>query len=855
MPDTHAKKTVNQTNLQALIAEIDSFLAAPALPEPEQQRQTLQQVKSYLVGLEGSNHVFLPDGIAQQISQSVITSINSNLTESFEKLQQELDGFYHHRNFLLQEIENLETKQQKIIADLASTLEQQINKIKNLGLTLQGNNQETATERINNLIELQNSVDKFIVNFDSTFRTVFDTLERDLQEYKKSISSGIEDLYNLGQQSYFNAKDNDDLGQNTNSSQLINKVSEVANIIDQEETQSSSPTEQVPKIQEDLTKPTILEEKKFYDLPSSKVTRKQIVNPDIETIKALTDIIDPEAHFKEETVKELWYLGIDFGTVGMAAVLFQARLQGHKCIPLQQCPIYWSYKCNDQYDSTFRLPTAVYSRHPNSPFILGILASETDKEKGFVLENFKPYLDLVPLADQKPFPWQNSLDENEEFPSLAWVQQAIEELLGTLTPIRAKDGAESELYDITIDAIGLSREILNDALNKLGGIVFSCPVDWSDTYRFNLRETLLKTGLVGDAGQIFFLEEPLANLLAHLPISAEYLNDSEENISTTLVINAGATKTELVLTELPENLQQLSYGDMRFSSWNYGEHFLTQDIICHLLYSQWMLQLYPSLSNVDLELPAVGETEIEKRQKLGLYLQSTTLGKSLVKAAEMVKTILQDREEFTSQVGIQNWTVKRQELEQKVTQIVLEKLFSHINQLLQLGQKSPEEITQIICSGGMSIGLGAILSDYLKTRFPNATLIQDGEEDNNLSIATGLSRLPLFPLILDRPRHQYGDYFLLLEMLETLPSKPFTLEEMLRLLQRRGVNIRVCGDRIFSILEGKLPLKTEFAPFTKGENNCYHTDAGHCEKLRQYFQHLLPQTQQKFTEPLVANLA
>ena len=896
MLDTHAKKTVTQTNLQALIAEIDSFLSAPSLPEPEQQRQILQQVRHYLVSLENSNTAFPTDEIVRQISQSIIASVNSNLSQSFEKLQQELDGFHHHRDFLLQEIEQLETKQQQLISELTATFEQQVNQVRNFEISLQENNQQTTADRIANLIQLQETVDQILMSFDATFRTVFETLERDLEGYQKSLSQGLENIHNLGQKSEVTVRNYvGNLGEQLEQPiidsplpsketpsiqtyqeihkeeskfpEIIPETREIQTEI-QTETQIKTddyPQEEVaipalPTIEEEiLTKPTILEEKKFHNLPTAKIGKKQILNPDIETIKALTDIIDPEAHFKEEKTKELWYLGIDFGTVGMAAVLFHSRVQGHKCIPLQQCPIYWSYKYNEQYNSTFRLPTDVYSRHPSSPFLLGILASETDKEKGFVLENFKPYLDLIPLADQEPFPWQPLLDKGEEFLSLAWVQQAIQELFGTLSPIKIDNKAESELYDLTIDAIGLSKEALNSALGKLSGIVFSSPVNWSDTYRFNVRETVLQMGLVKDAGQIFFMEEPVANLLAHLPINPEPLLANilprETKIGTTLVINAGAAKTEFILTELPENPQQLSYWDLILSSWDYGDQSFTQDILCHLLYSEWMSQLHPSLSNLELEVPEVGQPEVKKRQQLSLCLQSTPIGKSLLKAAETVKIILQEREEFTSNLGTRQWSVKRQDLEEKVTQPVLEQISSQIHQLLQLSKKSPDEITQIVCSGGMSVGLGEILSDYLKNQFPNVNVVQDGEEDNSLSVAMGLSRLPLFPLILDRPRHQYSDYFLLLEMLQTLPNNPFTIEDMMRMLQRRGVNARVCSDRIISILEGNLPLKTEFSPFAKGENDYYHADLEQCEKLRQYFQYLLSQTQQKLTEPLVANLA
>lgn len=278
----------------------------------------------------------------------------------------------------------------------------------------------------------------------------------------------------------------------------------------------------------------------------------------------------------------VWYLGIDFGTTGVSAVLLNQSTQ-------EQYPIYWSNKLritheelqtvNPQLatrssgDNIFRLPAVTYSgpaasklfgQLPVAPIVVGSLASTlATHQPGIFLENFKPFLNIgLPYYSPKRQEWEPTLQlqHQQQVVSLYWVRRTLQALFATLTP-------KSVLPDsvMKVGAVGLGSNTLERALGELEGVVLGYPAFWGDTYFFNLREAVLEAKLVRYPEQIFFLEDAIASVLASLqsyelkktttytpkPLRGKS-PDSEEVPNTdtlktphggTLVINAGAIST------------------------------------------------------------------------------------------------------------------------------------------------------------------------------------------------------------------------------------------------------------------------------------------------------------------------
>jgi len=65
--------------------------------------------------------------------------------------------------------------------------------------------------------------------------------------------------------------------------------------------------------------------------------------------------------------------------------------------------------------------------------------------------------------------------------------------------------------------------------------------------------------------------------------------------------------------------------------------------------------------------------------------------------------------------------------------------------------------------------------------------------------------LPLHPQVLDIPKQQYTDYFLFSELLKLLPNRSLSFGEVLQLFESRGINTRICQQRLLAFLEGELP--------------------------------------------------
>lgn len=676
------------------------------------------------------------------------------------------------------------------------------------------------------------------------------------------------------------------------------------------------------------------------------------------------------------TNSTVWYLGIDFGTTGISAVLLNYSTG-------QRYPIFWSHEVSVTDDELatgtaqitppsseepiFRLAAAAYSepraskqaaKQAIAPIVVGSLASTLAKNQpGVFLENFKPYLNLcIPYYCPKRHGWEPKLqlsaysqvqskgvdqgDQKEKvlstnptsYPpvvSLYWVRQALQALFATLKPNSTQ--ADSRLQ---VGAEGLEVETLKHALQHLEGVILGCPAAWGEAYHCNLREAVLAAKLVNSPEQIFFLEDAIASVLAALPTTQSdaamtgerslYEEGEDKNFFTptqeaelsftprgslatlppkrrtpsswyggTLVINAGATTTELALVDLPDDLQDLRYSDFSVCSLPYAGHAIAQDIFCQLLYPQLSGEQQQQLSHGDdLEFPQPGQPDPQRRARLALLLQSSSLGQALLKAAGCLQLILQHQGKFTLDLGKERFTLARLDLEDRIVQPFIQQLHQKLNTLMLETGISEHGIYQVLLLGGTANLIA--LSEWIHKRLPNARVIRDTDSPGGSWVAAGLATLPLYPQLLNRFRQQYSDYFLFLELLRAFPEtapesaeRLYRLEEIMQQLERRGLNTRACYERLVHLIEGHLPEglipsleKTSWLFPTSQQNPLYSQVAastglflkeGHEPRgtgqveylyrpnlqqqalLRYYMQLVLSGIYQKFEEPLLVS--
>jgi hypothetical protein len=565
-----------------------------------------------------------------------------------------------------------------------------------------------------------------------------------------------------------------------------------------------------------------------------------------------------------------------------------------------------------------------------------------------LLHDFKPYLKMGIPYDSPHSSWEPVLQWSEQhMVSLHLVHQSLQSLLATLSvhrlPVRA---AASQL---TCGAVGLEVGAFQAALQQLAQVAVGYPVNWSDTYSLNIREAILGARLVAQPEQVCFIEDAIASLLSGL-CSADgravilpnglaqksHLHNTNWH-GGTLAISAGATVTELALVDLPNSiadigepqLQQLTYRDFTTRSLPYAGNAIDQDIICQLLYPSHLRQsrrterrssnllsnytfgssqsgqsgafvdgwnwqaidseqsTWESLSWSDLTLPLPGEPDLLNRQCLQQRLESSPLGQTLLEAAKHLKLIFQHQDQFTLELGDQQWHLSRQELGSRVILPYVQRLNRELNALLVQTGMSVESIQQVVCTGGTA-SLRAI-ARWLRQKLPNATIIQDTyvstravspQEYRPLTcsrIAYGLATLPLHPQVLDIARQQYSDYFLLLELLRAFPDQPLPAGRVMQLLEQRGINTQVCHLHILALLEGHLPpglvpiekdanLLTsasrqnpeykallEAPLFHKRDNQTYEPNNQQRQRFLQYLAAVLANTHQTLTEPLTVD--
>jgi hypothetical protein len=430
-------------------------------------------------------------------------------------------------------------------------------------------------------------------------------------------------------------------------------------------------------------------------------------------------------------------------------------------------------------------------------------------------------------------------------------------------------------------ADGLSPVAFQTLIQSLEGVVVSCPAGISEAYRFNVREALLGAGLVQRPEQIAFMEQAIAALMAEFHPQRSVGLGASAWPGGTLVIHAGEVSTELALTCLPQQLHNLNYEDIVLRSVPYGDYAFKQDLACQLL--------YPCIpeGQIDLHLttlPMPGEPDSFVRSHLQRQLYQSPLGSMLLEAATSLYGVLQRQDRITFEFGPYSCLFSRAALDTKVIQPYTQRLNRELGRLLHQTSLDMTEIAQVVISGnGSTI---PVIRQWLAQKLPQARIICDEMPDTDVDsdslpqapflterLAYGLVTLPIYPQVLDRHRQQYNDYFLLLELLRTLPDEPLALREIVKRLEARGVNMQACGDRVLQILEGSLPvgwvpeaseLWTEASRdhglyellrnkplFHQTAPDVYQPDRDQRQQVWQYWQRILGQSWQDLEEPYI----
>lgn len=573
----------------------------------------------------------------------------------------------------------------------------------------------------------------------------------------------------------------------------------------------------------------------------------------------------------------VWYLGIDLGTTGLAAVLFNKSTK-------QVYPISWSV--GEETD----LPE-------NKVFHSELCGNRLPINiTGKVLpNNFKNYLNVT-----LPYDWEQS---GKSQPVFKWsklqkteglivrettiqdvreieLKEVISVLIMLLSSFNSSKKSTNDLVNYNF-AEGLNPEDFAEALANLAGVFVSFPAGWSEAYRFNVREVILASGLVNHGEQICFVEEAIASLLTELHFHENNLVTSENiaEITTkynsenyplrwqgeTLVINSGANTTELALVNIPEKLPDLTYQNFILRSFPYAGNHLDQDIVCQLLLN----------GETEIEKPLPGEPDLLTRQQLQMRLSSSEWGETLLSAASYLKVTLPQEDSFTFTIGEEDREIRNKDLEKRVISRFVQSLNRELNTLLTQAGSSVEAITQVLCTGKTT--MLPSLTTWLRQKFPNAKVIQEAEIKSTVKpenrVATGLAILPLYTQLLDSSRQQYNDYFLLLELLRTFDETPLSIGKIINLLERKGINTRACQQRLFALLAGELPaglvpseldagLLTEASwqntdyqviragkLFREPENQTYSLNSDYAQHLRRYLTEVLASTSQKLVEP------
>ncbi|GBO53205.1 hypothetical protein APA_1112 [Pseudanabaena sp. lw0831] len=539
---------------------------------------------------------------------------------------------------------------------------------------------------------------------------------------------------------------------------------------------------------------------------------------------------------------DTWVLGIDFGSTAIRASLLNADTGRVYSLYLDDadempCKIVW--QADQSLDDPIAQDIRTISKRSQN-------AGLEDGEVAIV--HFKQFLKLG-LPYRGVSTWQPIIQWTDHSQvSLRWLIAALKNLLEQI---------QTRANHPKLPDVGL-------ILLKLSGVVFGYPANWSDTYILNIREAILKAGLVSQAEQVLAVDQAIAPVLS-------LLHDQKISQEVTLLVDAGAITTSLCLTKGLSQTKDRSKIHIR--SLDYAGISISQDIVVQLFYPHWQLITNPNrhLCNFDrLSLPEIGADAPQQRILLQQYLLSSNLGQQMLELADRIKVT------FGRDVGVDSWNeelmgqpivVLRRELENLILQPLIQRLNRELNSILSNAGVIGEDVHQVLLLGNtMHIPL---LSRWLSQKLPNAKISPLA----TTVLANGLAVSPLYPNLQDVARQQYSDYFLLQEICRLNLTQSVNPSQLLQQLQMRGINIKTCRDRILSILQGDLPeglfpwqepeslvvledptLSSDlFAGrlFELETDGTYQPNVVKFQQLRVYLQAIIGNMSQTLNEPLV----
>lgn len=233
---------------QALLQQINEVLnkTNPRLPwvmssDAVQQRQVLEQTRDYLLALQqhGNPEATIAEpgaapasaaameASAQQVLQAVVQEMNYLRSNMMQPLRSDVELLRIQRDTLTQEIRQLEMQRQQYelpqqhpqylteflqaamtqmqerllgqMTQLLATRPEQLTGSQPAGL-LEGSAALSPAERLQHLQMLQTQSDQLMLRLDTTLRTVFESLQRNVQSYEDSLEDGLGRMHDMGQQ-------------------------------------------------------------------------------------------------------------------------------------------------------------------------------------------------------------------------------------------------------------------------------------------------------------------------------------------------------------------------------------------------------------------------------------------------------------------------------------------------------------------------------------------------------------------------------------------------------------------------------------------------------------------------------
>jgi len=574
------------------------------------------------------------------------------------------------------------------------------------------------------------------------------------------------------------------------------------------------------------------------------------IESSVVELERLALIAPPDAK-ENYSLDHNWILGLDFGSNAIRASLFnsntgkvyQLSFDDGEEIP---CKVAWS--AHQNADDPVTMDIRVLTKRAKS---LGGSSKATIEEGEIPIYQFKHFL-KIGLPYRGVSAWQPIMQwSSKQQLSLRWLIAALKSLLEQI---------QTRAQHPQLPDLGL-------ILLKLSGVVFGYPCNWSDTYILNVREAILKAGLVNQSEQVMAVEQAIAPALS-------LIHNQQITSEITLLIDVGAVSTSLCMTkEVGTELQNLDRNKIHLLSFDYAGLSISQDIIATLFHPHWQLITNPNrhLCNFEnMQFPEVGDPAIAKRILLNQYLLSSEVGQQMLELADQVKIA------FSKDINLDSWNeeilgqplvVLRRELENLILQPFIQKINRELNMILSNVGIIGDDVRQVYLVGHTAHI--PLLSRWISQKLPNVVV-------NTLvgsSVASGLAVAPLYPALHNVARQQYSDYFLLQEICRLNPTKPVNPTQLLKQLQMQGINIKVCRDRILTILQGDLPaglfpwLEPEQAMvledptlsndlyagklFELETDGTYQPNVVKFQQLRVYLQAITSNMSQTLNEPLV----